>query len=115
MLVTALEIEGHRVDEAASAEEGLNRLREARYNLVLSDYAMPGHTGTWMLREANRQGLLDGVASAIVTAQLFLREAPGIAVITKPFDLDSCLERVQRLLSAREVATTAKRIPEAWK
>jgi CheY-like chemotaxis protein len=98
MLVTALELDGHRVDEASNAEEGLNRLRESRYNLVLSDYAMPGQTGTWMLREASRLGLLRGVSSVIVTAQPFVRETPDIAVITKPFDLDSFLDQVRKLL-----------------
>src|SRR5687768_4754984 len=52
MLVTALEIEGHLVDEAATAADGLKCLRQTRYTLVLSDYAMPGGTGTWMLNEA---------------------------------------------------------------
>jgi DNA-binding NtrC family response regulator len=100
MLVTALELDGHRVDEAANADEGLNRLREARYNLVLSDYAMPGNTGTWMLREATRLGLLEGATAVIVTAQPFVRETPGVAVIAKPFDLDSFLDQVRRLLEA---------------
>ena len=100
MLVTALELDGHSVDEAANAEEGLNRLREARYNLVLSDYAMPGHTGTWMFSEASRLGLLNGVATVIVTAQPFVRPTPGIAVITKPFDLDRFLDQVRRLLES---------------
>ncbi len=49
MLVTALELDGYRVDEASNPVEGLNQLRQARYNLVLSDYAMPGGTGEWML------------------------------------------------------------------
>src|SRR5688500_20349136 len=52
MLVTALEMEGHVVQEAASAAEGLRRLQQSRFHLVLSDYAMPGGTGTWMLHEA---------------------------------------------------------------
>lgn len=98
MLVTALELDGHSVDEAANADEGLNRLRRARYNLVLSDYAMPGHTGAWMLREAERLRLLDGVPSVIVTAQPVGRETLGIAVIQKPLDLDNFLEQVRRLL-----------------
>lgn len=102
MLVTALELEGHRVDEASNAEEGLNRLREARYNLVLSDYAMPGQTGTWMLQEANRLGLLDDVPSVIVTAQPFVRETPELSVITKPFDLDRFLDQVRRLLARHD-------------
>ena len=46
MLATALGIEGHVVDEASSAAEGLKCLQQTRYNLVLSDYAMPGGTGT---------------------------------------------------------------------
>jgi CheY-like chemotaxis protein len=100
MLVTALELEGHRVDEAANAEEGLNRLREARYNLVLSDYAMPGHSGTWMFNEASRLGLLNGARTVIVTAQPFVRETPGVAVITKPFDLDRFLDQVRRLVES---------------
>jgi CheY-like chemotaxis protein len=102
MLVTALELEGHRVDEAANAEEGLNRLREARYNLVLSDYAMPGHSGTWMFNEASRLGLLNGARTVIVTAQPFVRETPGVAVITKPFDLDRFLDQVRRLLDSHD-------------
>jgi hypothetical protein len=69
---------------------------------VLSDYAMPGQTGTWMLQEANRLGLLDGVASVIVTAQPFVRETPEISLITKPFDLDRFLDQVRRLLARRD-------------
>src|SRR5690242_19049326 len=106
MLVTALELDGHRVDEAANADEGLNRLREARYNLVLSDYAMPGNTGTWMLHEATRLGLLEGTTAVIVTAQPFVRESSGIAVITKPFDLDSFLDQVRRLLEAADASAS---------
>jgi len=104
MLVTALELDGHRVDEASNAEEGLNRLRESRYNLVLSDYAMPGHTGTWMFSEASRLGVLHGAATVIVTAQPFVRETPEFAVITKPFDLDSFLDQVRRLLESLDVS-----------
>ena len=110
MLVTALELDGYRVDEASNAAEGLNRLRQARYNLVLSDYAMPGHTGAWMFGEANRLGLLDGVATVIVTAQPFVRATPGIAVITKPFDLDSFLDQVRRLLDSHDGGVPRKSV-----
>ena len=46
MLATALGIEGHRVDEASTAAEGLKCLQQTSYDLVLTDYAMPGGTGT---------------------------------------------------------------------
>src|SRR5262245_23393110 len=68
MVTTALALEGYQVDQAASAHEGLQFLRGGRYRLVLSDYAMPGGTGTWMLAEAARQGLMRHTAAMIVTA-----------------------------------------------
>lgn len=98
LLVTALEIEGHEVDEASNAQEGLRRLQLARYNLVLSDYAMPGGTGAWMLREAEKQGLLNGTAALIVTAHPDARELSNRDVIAKPLDLDLFLEQVRRVL-----------------
>ena len=101
MMVTALEIDGHRVDGAANAREGLKRLQEARYKLVLSDYAMPGGTGTWMLAEAARRGLMgDDTVALIVTAHPDVRELTDLEVITKPIDLDRFLEQVRRMLSS---------------
>lgn len=99
MLVTALEIEGHQVDEAANAAEGLKRLHEAQYKLVLSDYAMPGGTGTWMLHEATRQGLMNDTVALIITAHPDVRELADVEVIPKPLDLDFFLDQVRRLLS----------------
>jgi two-component system response regulator GlrR len=99
MLVTALEIEGHQVDEAATAAEGLDRLQSKTYQLVLSDYAMPGGTGTWMLHEASRQGLMERTIAVIVTAHPDVRELADVEVISKPLDLDFFLEQVRRILS----------------
>src|SRR5262245_46664206 len=53
MLVTALQIDGHHVEEANCARDGLRCLQAAHYDLVLSDYSMPGQTGGWMLNEAS--------------------------------------------------------------
>lgn len=99
MLVTALEIDGYSVDEAANARDGLKRLEQERYNLVLSDYAMPGGTGTWMLHEATRQGLMDKTVALIVTAHPDVRDLGGAEVISKPLDLDFFLVQVRRLLA----------------
>jgi len=88
LLVTALEIDGHVVDEASTAREGLQRLNEGRYDLVVSDYAMPGGTGTWMLHEAEQAGLLTNTAALVVTAHPDARELRNRTVIAKPLDLD---------------------------
>jgi DNA-binding NtrC family response regulator len=100
MLVTALQIDGHAVDEASSAAEGLKCLRANRYRLVLSDYAMPGGTGTWMLHEATRQGLMAGTIALIVTAHPDVRDLADLRVISKPLDLERFLHQVRRLLGS---------------
>lgn len=102
MLVTALEIDGHEVDEADSALAGLRQLQQRRYNLVLSDYAMPGGTGTWMLHEASRLGLMSDAVALIITAHPDIRELADVEVISKPLDLDFFLEQVRKLLVTRQ-------------
>jgi CheY-like chemotaxis protein len=111
MLATALALEGHRTDEAANAAEGLTRLKQCRYQLVLSDYAMPGGTGSWMLQEATRLGLLDHTAAVIITAHPDVDPPPGVVVIPKPLDLDDFLEQLRRLfdiIDERDHPTTDK-------
>jgi two-component system response regulator GlrR len=106
LLVTALEIEGHDVDEAPNAREGLQCLQKRHYDLVLSDYAMPGGTGAWMLREAERQGLLTDTPALIVTAHPDARDLSNLDVITKPLDLDLFLDQVRRVLKEAEAGVT---------
>ena len=98
MLVTALEIDGHQVDEADSAPAGLRMLHAGHYQLVLSDYAMPGGTGAWMLHEANRLGLMEDSVALIITAHPDVPDLANVEVISKPLDLDFFLEQVRRLL-----------------
>lgn len=99
LLVTALEIEGHDVDEASNAIDGLHKIRQRRYNLILTDYAMPGGTGTWMLQQASADGLLQGTVSLVVTAHPDARELSTHDVIPKPLDLDNFLDQVRRVLA----------------
>ena len=108
MLVTALQMEGHQVDEAASAADGLKCLQQSRYDLVLSDYAMPGGTGTWMLHQASQQGLMDHTIALVVTAHPDVRDLQDIEVVTKPLDLDKFLEQVRHILA------TEARMTEPW-
>jgi circadian clock protein KaiB len=59
---------------------------------------MPGGTGTWMLHEATRQGLMNGAIALIVTAHPDIRDLGNVEVISKPLDLDQFLEQVRRIL-----------------
>jgi two-component system response regulator GlrR len=98
LLTTALGLEGYRVDEAANAHQGLEHLKTRRYALVVSDYAMPGGTGLWMIQEARRLGLMKHTVAVIVTAHTDVRKVAGVAVMTKPIDLDEFLDQVRETL-----------------
>ena len=98
MLVTALRMEGYAVDQAADAHGGLEHLGAGRYHLVLSDYAMPGGTGTWMLEEAARTGRLGDTPALILTAHPGVADLADVEVVAKPLDLDRFLEQVRQVL-----------------
>ena len=110
MLATALQIDGHQVEEASSARDALSCLQRSRYDLVLTDYAMPGGTGTWMLREAGQQGLMEGTMALIITAHPDVREVTDIEVVTKPLDLDRFLEQVRSILA---MGSAGEDVPES--
>lgn len=105
MLLTVLRMEGYRVDEAQNAAEGLECLKAHKYDLILTDYAMPGQTGTWMLQEAARLGRLGNTPALVVTAHPELVQAAGeYTVVGKPVDLDSFLQQITRILHVPEPA-----------
>jgi len=68
MMAELLEQAGFSVVIASDAAFGLAALRTRQFALVLSDHRMPGRTGVDMLNEARAEGLLDGVAALIVSA-----------------------------------------------
>ncbi len=63
MLSTLLKICGAAVMTASSAVDGLALVRERRLDAVLSDIAMVGHDGYWLVREI--RGLADEAARAM--------------------------------------------------
>ena len=90
-----LETEGYAVSTATTAEEGLDLLQREPYDLVVSDYALPGHTGIWLLREAVARHLMPEMQGIIVTAHPQVRDAGSFPVLYKPLDFDRFLNEVR--------------------
>jgi DNA-binding response OmpR family regulator len=104
LLVTLLKLAGFSPTACSSAEQGLEQLREQPFDLVLTDYALPGRSGGWMLRQARDEGLLDATPALVVTAHPNPPDVTGFEIIQKPFDLDQLVDRVRRRLEAEGAA-----------
>jgi CheY-like chemotaxis protein len=96
MIGTLLDMAGFAIVLCDNAECGLNALREQQFDLVLTDYALPRHSGLWLLQEAESEGLIQGTPVLIVTAHPNVEQESGYEVIQKPFDLDELIERVRK-------------------
>ena len=49
MLATLLDLAGFAAVTRDGAEAGLNALREQAFDVILTDYALPRHSGLWFL------------------------------------------------------------------
>lgn len=99
LMAELLELAGFSVVVASDAAFGLAALRTRQFALVLSDHRMPGQTGVDMLREARAEGLLDGVAALIVSADE-LEDTPWRA-LRKPVLFDELLAEMRRAIDER--------------
>jgi DNA-binding response OmpR family regulator len=95
MLVTLLDLAGFASVACDTAEAGLNALREEAFDLILTDYALPRHSGLWLLEHAEREGLIQDTPVLIVTAHPQEALRGPYEIIQKPFDLDELVERAR--------------------
>lgn len=103
-LVALLDGEGYCVTECPSAEEGLARMQERSFHLVVTDYMLPGRSGGWMLDEAIRAGLLVDSGILMITAHPKVTAPPGARMLHKPLDIDEFLAMVQQVIEAARAA-----------
>jgi DNA-binding response OmpR family regulator len=96
MLCTLLDLAGFAVVACGTAESGLNALREQKFDLVLTDYSLPGFSGAWLLETAEAEGALEDTPVLIVTAHPHVSLPHPYEVIQKPFDLDDLVERIRQ-------------------
>jgi CheY-like chemotaxis protein len=83
-----LEIDGHEMAEAYSGAEALNKLNASRFDLVFTDFFMPGMRGDQLAREVN--GRSEKTPVVMVTGFPPTPPPREVAkVILKPFDLNS--------------------------
>ncbi len=111
-LARVLEIKGYHVTSLESGDAALARLRDERFDVVITDLVMEGTNGVQVLREAKERdpdacvvvvsGYCD-VDSAIDALRLGAED-----YLAKPFDYDELLLRVARCAEKRELRRKLK-------
>ncbi len=117
MLVSLFKERGFTVQQAASADEALERLRDVEYDVVLSDIKMPGRSGIEMVGEIREMrpetpvvlmtafGSIDSVIESM--------RAGAFDYITKPFESESVMLTIDRAIERRVLEEENRRLRRA--
>lgn len=103
----ALEPSGAQVIEAGDGVQGVEVARQARPDVILLDWRMPGQSGIAALRTLRDEPLLHDVRIAMVTGldderdRTLARHAGADAFVVKDGNPDALMTQVRRLLEAR--------------
>jgi len=102
VLSEALDLEGYEVQLAIDGEEGLEKLRQGRFDVVLLDLRMPRKQGLPVLEtvQSKYPSLPVIVISGLARETEFemAREAGAYACVKKPFDMNELLATVKSAL-----------------
>ena len=107
MLHATLDTLGHKLDiyEAPSGEEALLEVSRHRFDLLVSDYKLPGITGVELMTKVRAKN--PDVKSILISAMNDrkardeMREAGAIAIFDKPIPLADFLDVVERALGLK--------------
>ena len=101
-------IEHYQVITAADGREGLKKAREQQPDLVISDIMMPEMSGTELCDKLKNDLQISHIPVILLTAkvsdeaQMEGFSAGADAYITKPFNLEALLLRIQKLIEQQE-------------
>jgi DNA-binding response OmpR family regulator len=101
-----LEFEGYKVDVAGDGKEGLKKLLNRTYDLVILDVMLPEMSGFDVCKRAREKGA--GVPIVMLTAKgeevdkVLGLELGADDYITKPFSLRELLARIKAVLRRKE-------------
>jgi DNA-binding NtrC family response regulator len=104
-LQTLLEMENYSVECAATGEEGLNRIAERPFDLVLLDFALPDKNGLEVLRDIRERdrdlSVIMITAYGTVENAVLAIQAGATNFIQKPWDNEKLLADIQAAVARR--------------
>lgn len=101
----ALSRSGVDLIQARSGEEAMRKAREVKPDLMLIDHSMPDRPGQQLCAEIRQDSRLKDVPIILMTAALgpvdeaAARKAGASAVVAKPFESQTLIDKVKQLLA----------------
>ncbi len=102
----ALSSEGHEYTAIDNGREGLQAIKDKKFDLVLLDLSMPDFSGVDVIDALVKEGIIDKQKVVIFTASSAtekeygpLLEKGAHSIIKKPLDVDELLETVKKIAS----------------
>lgn len=94
-----LTLDGHSVDIATDGVKGLERFQKSRFDLVITDYRMPGMSGDQLAANIKRLAPTQPVLMLSAYVEDLGGRPPGVdAMLSKPFSLQGLREAIADLL-----------------
>ena len=93
LLAAVLMTEGYDVVAVPTAEVAWDELNRRAFDLLITDYELPGANGGWLLDAAAAQGLLPAGGAIVVSGAARLAVGSTL-VLRKPVDIDRLLAEV---------------------
>jgi two-component system, OmpR family, KDP operon response regulator KdpE len=106
----ALEREGHEVVSAIDGKEALERFEDGRFDLVVTDLAMPRVDGLELVKEIRRRSPLPILVLTVRNEErekVRLLDEGADDYVTKPFGVAELVARARALLRRHETAREA--------
>ena len=101
----ALNSEGHEYTAIANSKEGLQAIKDKKFDLVLLDLSMPDFSGEDILDALVKEGIMNKQNIIIFSAfsstekNAILLEKGVHSIIKKPVDIDGLIETIKKMPS----------------
>ena len=112
LLTLTLELEGWTVLRAKDAVSAFELARAEGPDIVVSDVMMPGRSGLDLIADLRADEATAAIPVMLLSAQALAAEvaegysAGAVDYVTKPFDPDDLVERIQMVLDGRHGQAT---------
>jgi len=118
-LETLLSLEGYSIEEAPNATEGLRKMEQVNYDLVLLDLMMPDRSGMEVLKEVRERDtetpicMITAYGSVEVAVEALKNGAQDY--FSKPWDNEKLLLEIERLIARRRLERENTQLKRALK